>query len=105
MESNPRPVRPEDKAHDEWVVKQNQLTLRAMILTLAVCIAPFLVLPFGFTPALFVLGVGLSFTGWLCFSGANQVGVASRTKLRAAGMMNFALAFVVFAIVVIRFLA
>ena len=37
-----------------------------MVLTLAVSITPFLMLPFGITPALVVLGVGLVFTAWLC---------------------------------------
>jgi hypothetical protein len=73
-----------------------------MVLTLAVCITSFLVLPLGITPALVGLGVGLVFTAWLGSSGSNQVGAAARAKLRAAGGLNFVTALVVFLIVWVR---
>jgi VIT1/CCC1 family predicted Fe2+/Mn2+ transporter len=102
MESNPRPMREEDRRHEEWLIREQRLTIRAMVLTLAVCIAPFLMLPFGLTPALVVLGVGLLFTAWLCWGGATQVGAAARAKLRTAGALNFVMALVVFLIVWVR---
>ena len=73
-----------------------------MVLTLAVCIAPFLMLPFGITPALVVLGVGLVLTAWLCWSGSNQVGAAARANLRTAGGLNVVMALVVFLIIWVR---
>ena len=73
-----------------------------MMLTLAVCIAPFLALVFGITAALTVLGVGLLFTAWLCWSGPNHVGAVARSKLRMAGGLNFVMALVVFVIVWVR---
>lgn len=73
-----------------------------MVLTLAVCIAPFLMLPFGITPALVVLEVGLVFTAWSCWSGSDQVGAAARAKMRTAGGLNCVMALVVFLIVRVR---
>jgi hypothetical protein len=49
-----------------------------------------------------LLGVGLIFTAWLCWSGSNQVGAAARAKLRTAGGLNFVMALVVFLIVLVR---
>ena len=102
MDSNQNPIRADDRRHEDWLIKEQRLTIRAMILTMAVCLAPFLALPFGFNAALTVLGVGLLFTAWLCWSGANQVGVASRGKLRTMGTMNFVIGLFVFGIVLIR---
>ena len=102
MDSDKRPIRADDRAHEEWLQKEQRLTIRAMILTLAVCIAPFLALPFGLDAALTVLAVGLIFTAWLCWSGANQVGIASRSKLRTMGTMNLVIGLFVFGIVLIR---
>ena len=67
-----RPVRADDRAHqdyEKWAARQNQITMRAMLLTVAICIAPFLVLPFGVTPALVVLAVpprGAGCAQWVC---------------------------------------
>ena len=66
------------------------------------CIAPFLALVFGITAALTVLGVGVLFSAWLCWSGPNHVGAVARSKLRMAGGLNFVMALVVFLIVWVR---
>jgi hypothetical protein len=97
-------MRADDRAHEEWLIKEQRLTIRAMILTLAVCLAPFLVLPFGIDPALIVLGAGLLFTTWLCWSGGNLVGPVSRGKLRSMAIMNLIMAVVVIGIVLLRVL-
>jgi hypothetical protein len=73
-----------------------------MVLTRAVCVAPFRMLPFGIALALVVLGVGPVFRAWLCWSGSKQVGAAARVKLRAAGGLNVVVAPVVFPIVWVR---
>jgi hypothetical protein len=73
-----------------------------MVLTLADCIAPFLMLPFGITPAPVVLGVGLVFAAWLCGSRSNRVGAAARAKWRTAGGPNLVMAPMVFPIVWVR---
>jgi hypothetical protein len=98
MESDQRQIREEDRRHEEWLMREQKLTIRAMVLTIAVCIAPFLMLPFGLVPALVVLGVGLLFTAWLCWSASGQVGAAARAKLRTAGALNFVMALVVFVV-------
>lgn len=69
-----------------------------MMLTLAVCIAPFLALVFGITAALTVLGVGLLFNAMLCWSGPNYVEAVARSKLRMAGALNFVMSLVGFVI-------
>jgi VIT1/CCC1 family predicted Fe2+/Mn2+ transporter len=102
MEDEPRPIREEDRLYEERLLREQRLTIRAMLLTVAVCIAPFLALIFGITAALTVLGVGLLFTAWLCWSGANHVGIVSRSRLRIAGGLNFVMALIVFLIVWVR---
>ena len=102
MGNEQRPMRAEDRAHEEWLIKEQRLTIRAMILTLAVCIAPFLALPFGLNPALVVLAAGLLFTTWLCWSGAKYVGLVSRGRLKSAALLNFVMALAVIGIVLIR---
>ena len=59
-------------------------------------------LPFGITPALVVLGVGMVLTAWLCWSGSNRVGAAALPIVRAAGGPTFVMALVVFLIVWVR---
>ena len=55
---------------------------------------PFLALVFGITAAPTVLGVGLLFTAWLCWSGRIILGVVARSKLRMAGGLNLDIALV-----------
>jgi hypothetical protein len=69
------PMRDKARCHEEWLIREQRITIRAMILTLAVRIALFLALVFGITAALTVLGVGLLLTAWLCWSGPNHVGL------------------------------
>ena len=94
-------MRADDRTHEEWLRNEQRLTMRAMMLTIAVCIAPFLALPFGTAAALTVLGIGLLFTAWLCLSGAKQAGVSSRGRLRTMGTMNLVIGLFVFALVLI----
>lgn len=101
MERGPSPYRDDDRRHDEWLAKEQRLTTRAMLLTLAICIAPFLALPFGLVPALSVLTAALLFTAWLCWSGAGMVSAASRGNLRTAAILNFVLALVAGGIVLL----
>jgi hypothetical protein len=70
-------IEDEARRHKEWLIRERRITIRAMILTQAVCIAPFLALVFGITAALTVLGVGLLFTACLCWSGPNHGGVVA----------------------------
>jgi len=63
--------------------------------------APFLALVFEISAALTVLGVGLLFTAWLCWSSPNHVEVVARSKLRMAGGLDLVMA-VVFLIVWVR---
>jgi hypothetical protein len=102
MDNQQSPYRDDDRRYEEWVQKENSLTMKAMVLTMAICIAPFLALPWGFTPALTVLGVALAFTTWLCWSGASMVGPASRGRLRTMAILNGVIAAVVFLVVWLR---
>jgi hypothetical protein len=65
-------------------------------------IAPFLALVFGITAARTVLGVGLRFTAWLCWSGPNHVGAVARSNVRIAGGLNYGMTLIVFLIVSVR---
>lgn len=71
---------------------EERARLKALGLTLAIVVAPFLALLFGLTAALVVLAVALGFTAWLCWGASRQVGRASRGRLLSMAALNGALA-------------
>lgn len=100
------------KQHDErrgtysertWTPAQ-RAQLKALGLTLAIVVAPFLALAFGLTAALVVLGIALGFTAWLCWAASRQMGRASRGRLLAMAALNGALALLCLIFVLMRVL-
>jgi cellobiose-specific phosphotransferase system component IIC len=102
MDDGNRILREDDRAHEEWLIKEQRLTIRAMVLTLAVVIAPFLALLWGLNEALGVLALALLFTAVLCWSASNQSGPVVRGRLRTAGLLNAVMAALVVLIVILR---
>jgi hypothetical protein len=102
MDDGKRIVREDDRAHEEWLIKEQRLTIRAMLFTLAIVIAPFLALLWGLNEALGVLALAMLFTAGLCWSASNQSGPVVRGRLRTAGMLNAVMAGVVLLIVILR---
>jgi len=94
--------RDEDRRHEEWLIREQRVTIRAMILTCAIVIAPFLALPWGVNPALGVLGVAMLFTAGLCFMAARELGAATGEKVRNAGLLNGILGLMVIGLAVYR---
>ena len=88
--------------HEEWLIRKQRITIRAMILTLAVCMAPFLALVFGITAALRCLALGCYSPHGCAGARPNHVGVVACSKLRMAGGLNLVMALVVFLIVWVR---
>jgi VIT1/CCC1 family predicted Fe2+/Mn2+ transporter len=88
-------------AERRWTPQQ-RASIQALLLTLAIVIAPFLALLFGLTAALVVLAIGLGLTAWLCWQASRQGGRASRGRLRALAALNGVLALVCLVFVAMR---
>jgi hypothetical protein len=96
------PYREDDRKHEDWLIREQRLTIRAMILTLAIVVAPFLALLWGVNPALSVLGVAMLFTATLCFMASREVGPIMAEKLRNAGWLNGILGLIVLGLAAFR---
>lgn len=70
-------------------IRQHRLaTLKAIGLTLAIVIAPFLALMYSMNLALAVLALALGFTTWLTWQVATTSGPVHRSRLKAAAALN-----------------
>lgn len=94
--------REDDRRHEEWLIKEQRLTIRAMILTTAIVMAPFLALLWGVNEALSVLGAAMLFTATLCFMASREVGPIVAEKLRNAGWLNGVLGLIVLGLAAFR---
>ena len=102
MEGEPRPTRDEDRRHEEWLIRKQRITIRAMILTPAVCVARrSWRWCSGSRRPLRCLALGCCSTAWLCWSSPNHVEVVARSKQRMVGGPDLVMA-VVFLIVWVR---
>ncbi len=81
---------------------EQRAQLRALALTVAIVLSPFLALVFGLNAALGVLAVALAATAWLCWHAAGTVGPAVRGNLRTAAALNAVLALVVALVLALR---
>jgi len=97
------PGRDEDDAREAAAIqRENRLNLRALLLTLAIVIAPFLALLYSLELALFMLAAGLLFSTVLTWTVAGQMGPATRTRLRLTAALNFVIMLVVVAILAVQ---
>lgn len=71
-------------------------TLKAMAITLAVVMAPFIGLLYDLKIGIGLLGLGLLFTAVVTWSGANRMNPSMRTKARLSAGLNGVLALVAF---------
>jgi len=92
----------EDARQMAAVHRENRLNLKALLLTLAIVIAPFLALLISVELALSVLAAGLLFSAVLTWTVAGQMGSATRSRLRTAAVLNFFVLLMVAAILVMR---
>lgn len=83
----PVPTR-EDLHRHAAMARDRAATIKAMVITMAIVIAPFLALVFGIEFALGVLAAGLAFTTVVTWSGARRVNPALRFKLYVAAGLN-----------------
>lgn len=85
--------------------RQQMVNLKAMGLTLAIVIAPFLALLYSVNMALAVLAMALGFTTWLTWHATTFAGAAYASRLKAGAALNGLLALVTVAILVLRLTA
>ncbi len=81
---------------------EQRAQLRAVGLTLAIMLAPFLALAFGLNAALGVLAVALAATAYLCWHASGAVGPRERGRLRSFAALNGVLALVAALVLVLR---
>jgi uncharacterized membrane protein len=82
--------------------REQRINLKAFLMTIGVVIAPFLALLFSVEAALFVLAMGLAFTTWVTWSGANMVGPVQRSRLKTMAVMNAIIMLAVLGILALR---
>jgi uncharacterized membrane protein len=92
----------EDARQMAAIQRENRLNLKALLLTLAIVIAPFLALLISLELALFALAAGLLFSTVLTWTVAGQMGPGTRSRLRTAAGMNFFVFLMVIAILGMR---
>lgn len=92
----------EDARKVAAIQREQRLNLKALLLTLAIVIAPFLALLISVELALSVLAAGLLFSAVLTWTVAGQLGPATRSRLRTAAVLNFLVLLMVVAILVMR---
>ena len=92
----------EDARQMAAIQRENRLNLKALLLTLAIVIAPFLALLISVELALSVLVAGLLFSAVLTWTVAGQMGPAMRSRLRTAAGLNFFVLLMVVAILAMR---
>ncbi len=93
-----------EREAQEWerARRSNQVNLKALLLTIAIVIAPFLALLLGLDLALGVLAVALGFTTWLTWTVAGQQGAVTGSRLRVTAILNLVLMLAVLVILIGR---
>jgi hypothetical protein len=97
-----RSQRERDAREMEAIRRQRLVTIKAVALTLAIVMAPFLALLYSLNLALGVLALALGFTTWLTLHATSVAGAAYRSRLRAAAALNAAMMLATLAILVLR---
>ena len=99
------PEAEKDRQDEEKLRREQKVTMRAALFSLAIVISPFLALIYSLDLALGVLAVALGFTTWLCWVGSQEVGPAIAGRLRTAAILNGVIGLVIVAILVLRLTA
>jgi cation transport ATPase len=92
----------EDARRLKALQREQRVNLKAFLMTIGVVIAPFMALLFSVDAALFVLAMGLAFTTWVTWSGANMVGPVQRSRLRMMAVMNAVIMLAVLGVLALR---
>lgn len=95
-------AREQDAREWERARRNNQVNLKAFLMTIAIVVAPFLALVLSLDLALGVLAVALGFTTWLTWMVAEEQGAMTGSRLRVAAALNGVLMVVVLLILVGR---
>lgn len=96
------PVTKEDVHRHAVAIRDRSATLKAMVITSAIVIAPFLALVFGLAFAMGVLAAGLAFTTIVTLSGARRVNTGLRPKLYVAAALNGVLFLVIVVVLLVK---
>jgi hypothetical protein len=94
-----------EQAEAERIRSENRTNLKALLMTLAIVIAPFLGLLVSLNFALGVLAVALAFSTWLTWKVAGDVGPVQGSRLRIMAGMNLALTLLVLLVLSLRLTA
>lgn len=92
------PPTPEDWQRYHDAVRTRKSTVKAMVITLAVIMAPFIGLLFDLKAAVALLGLGLTFTTVVAWMGANRANAALRSRIRTSAILNGVLALAAFVV-------
>lgn len=92
----------EDAQRLKALQREQRINLKAFVMTLGVVIAPFLALLYSVEAALFMLALGLAFTTWVTWSGANLVGPVQRSRLKTMAILNAVIMVGVLAVLALR---
>ena len=91
-----------ERAEAERIRRHNRTNLKALLMTLAIVIAPFLALLISLDFALGVLAAALAFSTWLTWKVAGDVGPVQGSRLRVVAWMNLALMLAVLLVLYLR---
>lgn len=94
--------RERDRQEMAAIQRARQVNIKAIALTLAIVIAPFLALLYSMDLALAVLALALGFTTWLALQVASVSGPAYRSRLRMAAWLNGAMMVATLAVLALR---
>lgn len=91
----------------EWerMRRENRTNFKALLLTLAIVIAPFLALLISLDVALGVLAAALAFSTWLTWKVAGDVGPILASRLKTVAVMNLGLLLLVLLVLYVRLAA
>lgn len=89
----------------EAIRRQRLVNLKAIGLTLAIVIAPFIALLYSMNLALAMLALALGFTTWLTWHAVSIVGAAYGSRLKVAAGLNGVMMLATIAILVLRLTA
>jgi hypothetical protein len=95
----------EDWAKYDAAVRNRNATYKAMLITLAVIMAPFIGLLYDLKLGVGLLGLGLAFTTLVTWLGANRANPALRPRIRISAILNGVLALATFGILVLMLAA
>lgn len=97
-----RSQRERDAREMDAIRRQRAVTLKAIGLTLAIVIAPFIGLLYSLNLALAILALALAFTTWLTWHGASIAGAAYAARMRVMAGLNGLLMLATVAILLLR---